>query len=764
MAEREVVVNLKLGDTQAVAKFEELTSEMKKLALEKSALNREIKSLDKEFRALQKTEQQLGKTTPELTAAVQSNRKAFDDATKNLARADLQYENLRVQYREMKNDLSGATQAKLRFRDVMVEAIRTGVAPMQHGMESLQMSIRVVRQEATKAFQEFGAGSEEFKRASKILDDLEDKMVEFNAASKLVDIDGKFELAAQAAAGAASAFSAVQGALALIGTESQEVEQAMLRVQGAIALATGLQGVAKMAKEFKGIAAALGLVETGATAAAGGVKILGLTLTSTGIGVAIAAVGALAAALVYFTSQTEEATRTYEQFRSTLESGIRKDTLDEELAVLRTTLALEKEKAKGAQADVKVIAQLEKDLSDKRADYITAQVQGNEKLKQSFKDLQLLKEAALESDREAATNADISVKNEEALKKLRIQLGLEESATLLEINRAYYDAKDAEGIRRREFEKSQLERQLGDVKKVADDRVKIETDAGQKIIEQVNAYSQFYAKENEEIIAGQEEFFARRLEQLAAYASQASADNEAVLQSEEEFNARRIEQLNTYAASFADVNAQLTTGQEGFNASMAGLFQDFATSLGGAFDQIFQDQASAQKKIILSFIEFSRSIVRLSLAQLFAKEIASKSFAGLATFAALSALAEATFSAAKSAAMQGFESGGYTPRRGSDSAPVGVVHANEWVASAPLVREWRPLFDWLDQYQRTGRAPMLGDGFQTGGFVPQPSPQQLVQVEQIAETRAIDFSPVVRVTDINDVQDRVAVIDNLTSA
>lgn len=734
MAEREVVVNLKLGDTQAVAKFEELTSEMKKLALEKSALNREIKSLDKEFRALQKTEQQLGKTTPELTAAVQSNRKAFDDATKNLARADLQYENLRVQYREMKNDLSGATQAKLRFRDVMVDAIRTGVAPMQHGMESLQMSIRVVRQEATKAFQEFGAGSEEFKRASKILDDLEDKMVEFNAASKLVDIDGKFELAAQAAAGAASAFSAVQGALALIGTESQAVEQAMLRVQGAIALATGLQGVAKMAKEFKGIAAALGLVETGATAAAGGVKILGLAFTSTGIGVAIAAVSALAVALVAMNESVADSTDKFNKLFDTLEK--RRAAFD-----LRLDAASQLEKV---QQD---ILAAEGKIGEAEA----------ERQKMAV-------------DRFAITEKITKLKEDE----LRISKEIEEAEKRMSRGGATVRGFGGGGLS--EDEKGKLDEMREKQAALREEGVRLTEQfrllvAQQKLQELQSAGNTTETEKQTTAIREQTkaveehvDFLALAREQISADAAFASADNEAVLQSEADVNQRRIDQLNAYAASFADVNAQLTTGQEGFNAAMAGLFQDFATSLGGAFDQIFQDQASAQKKIILSFIEFSRSIVRLSLAQLFAKEIASKSFAGLATFAALSALAEATFSAAKSAAMQGFESGGYTPRRGSDSAPVGVVHANEWVASAPLVREWRPLFDWLDQYQRTGRAPMLGDGFQTGGFVPQPSPQQLVQVEQIAETRAIDFSPVVRVTDINDVQDRVAVIDNLTSA
>lgn len=198
--------------------------------------------------------------------------------------------------------------------------------------------------------------------------------------------------------------------------------------------------------------------------------------------------------------------------------------------------------------------------------------------------------------------------------------------------------------------------------------------------------------------------------------------------------------------------------------------QGFSTLLG----KVAEDNVELQK----TFIAIEKTVAIAQVIFNLQKEIAGISAANsslgvlgvpittaqIAAAKVRAATGIAAIISAAASSLSGFESGGYTPRRGSDSAPVGVVHANEWVASAPLVREWRPLFDWLDQYQRTGRAPMLGDGFQTGGFVPQPSPQQLVQVEQIAETRAIEFSPVVRVTDINDVQDRVAVIDNLTSA
>lgn len=76
-------------------------------------------------------------------------------------------------------------------------------------------------------------------------------------------------------------------------------------------------------------------------------------------------------------------------------------------------------------------------------------------------------------------------------------------------------------------------------------------------------------------------------------------------------------------------------------------------------------------------------------------------------------------------ANQQFKTGGYTESAASDSKPVGVVHANEWVASAPLLRnpETRRHIDYLEARQRglvptfdTGNMTRSMRGFQSGGF------------------------------------------------
>lgn len=69
--------------------------------------------------------------------------------------------------------------------------------------------------------------------------------------------------------------------------------------------------------------------------------------------------------------------------------------------------------------------------------------------------------------------------------------------------------------------------------------------------------------------------------------------------------------------------------------------------------------------------------------------------------------------------VSGYSEGGYTDTDASDSKPVGVVHANEWVAPAWMVREDPVQFADLERYRRTrqhSRARGAGSGFAEGGY------------------------------------------------
>ena len=143
------------------------------------------------------------------------------------------------------------------------------------------------------------------------------------------------------------------------------------------------------------------------------------------------------------------------------------------------------------------------------------------------------------------------------------------------------------------------------------------------------------------------------------------------------------------------------------------------------------------------------------------------------------ALAAATVAAglANVAKIQGFEEGGYTSKRRRDDEPVGVVHANEYVVPAPIVRNPRGkrLIDELER-MRMGHPvryapPFIGGGIGTNNNVRFVRGTGLAQTGiTAADVATADLSraimsmpaPVVRVDEINRVQRRVNVIESIS--
>lgn len=73
----------------------------------------------------------------------------------------------------------------------------------------------------------------------------------------------------------------------------------------------------------------------------------------------------------------------------------------------------------------------------------------------------------------------------------------------------------------------------------------------------------------------------------------------------------------------------------------------------------------------------------------------------------------------------GYSSGGYTTEASNDYKPVGVVHANEWVAPASMVRANPVIFRRLEQARKSGKSVSGVSGFADGGMTSAPSGQIL---------------------------------------
>lgn len=85
----------------------------------------------------------------------------------------------------------------------------------------------------------------------------------------------------------------------------------------------------------------------------------------------------------------------------------------------------------------------------------------------------------------------------------------------------------------------------------------------------------------------------------------------------------------------------------------------------------------------------------------------------------------------------GFGDGGFTPTDDDDNTPVGIVHANEWVAPSWMIKKNPVLFANLEKYRTVGRRPETPSstpGFNGGGYTSSASAAQLPNFDNIAQS------------------------------
>jgi enamine deaminase RidA (YjgF/YER057c/UK114 family) len=121
--------------------------------------------------------------------------------------------------------------------------------------KSLKAQYKEAVLEVQKLADAFGETSVEVANAAKKAAELKDKIEDVNDAIQAQKGEGAFIALGKSISAVANGFSAVQGAMGLVGVESEEVQQAMLRVQSAMALAQGLEGLEDAGRAFKQLGA-----------------------------------------------------------------------------------------------------------------------------------------------------------------------------------------------------------------------------------------------------------------------------------------------------------------------------------------------------------------------------------------------------------------------------------------------------------------------------------------------------------------------------
>jgi hypothetical protein len=173
--------------------------------------------------------------------------------------------------------------------DVIVKVKIDGSSNTVSEVKNIKSEIKSLQSDLIKAQQEFGNFSPQAIKIAKSIGSLKDNIADANALSKKLGDGSTFESLNGAVGSVAAGFSALTGAAALFGAEGQDVQKTLLKVQGALALSQGLQGLKDARENFQALG---GVIKNNV---AGSFSTLKGAIIATGIGALVVAIGALIA-------------------------------------------------------------------------------------------------------------------------------------------------------------------------------------------------------------------------------------------------------------------------------------------------------------------------------------------------------------------------------------------------------------------------------------------------------------------------------------
>jgi len=124
-------------------------------------------------------------------------------------------------------------------------------------IKSIREQIRQATKDVVEFSSKFGATSKEAIEAAKKVSELRDRIGDAKSLSDAFNPDAKFKALTASLSGVAGGFGAVQGAMALFGAESDNVQKTLLKVQSAMAVSQGLQSVGESIDSFKQLGAVI---------------------------------------------------------------------------------------------------------------------------------------------------------------------------------------------------------------------------------------------------------------------------------------------------------------------------------------------------------------------------------------------------------------------------------------------------------------------------------------------------------------------------
>lgn len=185
-------------------------------------------------------------------------------------------------------------------RDIVLR-VKSETEQAQGQFKTLKQELRSIENQLNQMAESGDTGSKAFKELQKRAGEVKDQIGDTKAAITALSSDTfKLDAFSQAAQGIAGGFAAAQGAMALFGSENKQVEEAIKKTQGAMALLQGVTSITNILQKESAFRLAIATTAQSAYtavvgASTGAMKLFRLALASTGIGALVVGLGLLIA-------------------------------------------------------------------------------------------------------------------------------------------------------------------------------------------------------------------------------------------------------------------------------------------------------------------------------------------------------------------------------------------------------------------------------------------------------------------------------------
>jgi hypothetical protein len=168
-------------------------------------------------------------------------------------------------------------------------------------VKSLKAQLREAQAEVQKISEEFGNTSSEAANAAMKAAELKAEIRESAKLTEAFNPDKKLAAFGSALRGVVGGFEAVKGAQALFGTQSEELEKTLTKVQGALALSQSISDLEEGYKSFKNLGTVIRTnVVTSLTTLRGALIATGIGALAIGVGLLVANFDAVKEAVLKF--------------------------------------------------------------------------------------------------------------------------------------------------------------------------------------------------------------------------------------------------------------------------------------------------------------------------------------------------------------------------------------------------------------------------------------------------------------------------------